>query len=159
MRIYFIRHGEAEDKQRGANDKDRALTSFGAATILNTSKDLKGQIGSIDLIISSPLLRAIQTADILGNLFNCRDKTVCSESLLIEAPPSVLLDEIKKHKDKKNIFLVGHQPNLGVFVSFLTGTKEEDMSIKKGSCGLVVLDKFKAGAGSLKWIKEPPKLK
>lgn len=159
MEIYFLRHGEAEEKKEGMEDKDRPLTSFGAAAISSVGRSLEKIVDGFDLILASPLLRARQTADIVRNIFGIEDKILESESLLVGTPPSVLLEEIKKQRDVSRLLIVGHQPHLGICISFLTGKSEEEVAIKKGSCGLVRTKNLKEGQGELIWIKEPSDFK
>ena len=58
MKIYFLRHGEAEEKRAGLEDNDRPLTSRGAAVISNVGRSLKRDGSKIDAIITSPMLKA-----------------------------------------------------------------------------------------------------
>lgn len=157
MKVYFLRHGEAEDKKPGLEDKDRPLTSYGAAMVSNTGKGLRDEEDSFDLILTSPHLRARQSADIMGNIFNCQDRISQSESLLFGTPPSVLVDELKRLQGVERVLLVGHQPHLGECVSFLTG-QGGGVSIKKSGMVLLELDGTRE-RGKLIWTKEPPALK
>jgi phosphohistidine phosphatase len=159
MKIYFLRHGEAEEKKKGMEDKDRPLTSLGAATISNMARSLTKVIENLDLIFTSPYLRAAQTADIVGNIFGKKDNIVRSENLLVGTPSSELLNEIKRYKDTETILLIGHQPQLGICVSFLTGVSEDNITIKKGSCAFVNIGELKENAGELVWIKDAASLK
>ncbi|MFH1753922.1 MAG: phosphohistidine phosphatase SixA [Candidatus Omnitrophota bacterium] len=159
MKIYFLRHGEAVDKTPGIEDKDRPLTSFGAATISNLARSLKGRASGFDMVFTSPLLRAAQTADIMANLLGCKDRIERSKSLLVGTPISTLIGELKRRRGLKKILIVGHQPQIGMVVSFLTGARESDMSISKGSCALVDTEDLKEASGKLVWIKGPDSLK
>lgn len=155
MKIYFLRHGEAEEKRPGLEDRDRPLTSKGAAITSNTARKLKNDIGAVDIIFTSPLLRAVQTADIFANALASRDKIETTESLLVGTHPSELLKELKARKGVKSALLAGHQPHLGVCVSFLTGISEDKLMIKKGSCLLVESDDLEQGRGRLVWSRGP----
>ena len=158
MKIYFLRHAEAEEKKEGMSDKDRPLTSKGVAAISNIAKDFKRSTGGFDLILTSPFLRARQTADIIGNILNNKGKISESQNLIVGAPPSALLDELKKHAPLKRLLLVGHQPHLGMCVSFLTGGGR-DIDIGKGDCALVETEDLKEGAAKIAWIKRPDDIK
>ncbi len=158
MEIYFVRHGEAQDKVGGMKDEDRPLTSFGAATIAHLGRSLKGIIKRFDLILTSPFLRARQSADILGNIFGNKGEISVSNSLIAGSPPNELLNEIKK-SDASHILIIGHQPYLGSYINFFTGTKEDDMSIRTATCALVETCELKKDKGKLLWIKEPADLK
>ena len=130
MDIYFLRHGEAEDKKEGARDEDRPLTSKGAAVIKDVCKKLKSRLKSLDLIMTSPMLRARQTADIAANIFKCGDKIRSTDNLLTDASPSVLLEELASCKKDGSLLLVGHQPQLGECIAHLTGGHPEETGLK-----------------------------
>jgi len=153
MKIYFFRHGEAQGVP-GIEDKDRPLTSFGAATVNDVARRLKDEIGSPDAILTSPMLRAKQTADIVGSLFKMKDMIVETENLMVGTAPSALINELKK-KSAASVVVVGHQPHLGECVSLLTGKTAEKIEIKKANCLLVESEGLKEGQGKLVWSKAP----
>ena len=140
------------------DDKNRSLTSFGAATVANVGRSLSKVADSFDLVLTSPLLRAVQSADIIGNIFVIKDKIKESKNLLVGTPPSLLLNEIKKHKGLERLLLIGHQPHLGNCISFMTGKDPQEVDLKKCDCALVKIENLKKGQGKLAWIKEPSKL-
>jgi len=154
VNIYFLRHGEAEEKTGGMEDKDRPLTSKGAAAIADMGRFLKKKLKGFDLVLTSPLLRARQTADIASSILGCKDKIKESDSLLVGSAPQELLDELKNRKGIKDILVVGHQPHLGVCAAYLTGKEEQEINIKKGGCALVTIDSLKKGRGNLLWLKQ-----
>lgn len=153
MEIYFLRHGDAEDKKEEGKDEDRPLTSKGAAVIRDVCRKLKGRLKALDLIITSPMLRARQTADIAANVFKCGDKIKNTDNLLPAAPPSTLLEELASYKEAGSLLLVGHQPQLGECIAYLTGARPEETGLKKGGCALVSTDALKASGGRLIWLK------
>ena len=159
MKLYFLRHAEAVEKIPGIEDKDRPLTSFGAAMMSNLAKSLKKEMAALDTVLTSPLLRAVQTANIMANIFGCKESVSTSENLLVGTSPAELLGELKSYKSSKSMLLVGHQPHIGIVISFLTGVKESDMNICKGSCALVEIEDLKTGSGRLVWIKDAQNLK
>ncbi len=159
MEICFLRHAEAQDSEGGVVMADSPLTSLGASTVSNVVRSLSKLVDDFDLILTSPLLRARQTADIAGNVFNAKDKITLSENLLNDASPLELINELKRYRDLKRFLLIGHQPHLGKCISFLTGESEDALSIKKGGCALVRADTLKKGACELVWIKEPADFK
>jgi phosphohistidine phosphatase len=155
VKIYFMRHGEAEDKVPGAEDTQRPLTSRGAAITSNTARSLKKEMAGVDIIFTSPMLRAAQTADIFANTLGCKGKTVSTEALLVGTHPDEIIKEIKRRKGLKNVLITGHQPHIGICVSFLTGVGEEKLMVKKGSCLLVETDDPGRGKGRLMWTRGP----
>ena len=159
MDIYFLRHGEAEEKSPGTEDKDIPLTSKGAAAISDMSRFLKKKLKAFDLVLTSPLLRARQTADIVSSILDCKGRIKESDNLLVGSTPLEFLDELKGYKGIKHLLVVGHQPHLGVCVAYLTETSEEETGIKKGGSALVSIDSLKKGKGRLVWLKAPTDFK
>jgi len=157
--IYLLRHADASERKEGMKDRVRPLTSLGAATISSVAKSIKKSTKEIDLILTSPFLRARQTADIVGNVFKAKDKIRESENLVVSGDPSDFLDEIKGYMDLKRLLVVGHQPHLSMCISFLTGKNTEEIVMKKASLALIKIDDLKEGAGELIWIKEPTQIK
>jgi phosphohistidine phosphatase len=155
MKIYFLRHGQAEEREPGRQDKDRPLTSYGASVILNMAYLLRKEVKTLDLILTSPMLRSVQSADIVGNLLECKGKIVQSDSLLIESAPQELLDEIKRHRQPKTVLVVGHEPHLGACVSFLSGKNGHEVRLEKGGLSLVEIHELKEGGGKLSSVREP----
>ncbi len=158
MKIYFLRHGEAQDKKPGMEDKDRPLTSKGAAAASNTARSLRGEITPIDAILSSPLLRATQTAGIFANALGPEKGITVTESLLVGSDPAGLMSELRSLEGVDSVLIAGHQPHIGICVSYLTGMSEDELMVKKGSCLLVEADEPAKGRGRLVWTKDPAAL-
>lgn len=131
MRIYFIRHGEAEPF--ATRDFDRHLTTAGRiklhksfSTFAKTIKGLKDY-----KIFSSPLVRANETAEILAEYLN---KDVEVKDFLAGS----YLDEVLKELDEdENYILVGHEPYISMWIKELTG---DNVIVSRGSINLVELD-------------------
>lgn len=98
------------------------------------SLKLRDLIGDVDLIVSSPYVRALQTAEILAQIF-FDTKVVDAPELVPHSPPQALIRWLKAHaRDVKCLILVGHEPQLSLFASYLlSGATESLMEMKKSA--------------------------
>ena len=113
MTLYLIRHAEAEERRDNLLDHDRRLTDKGHAQARRLSQVLEKLGARFDTLISSPLVRAVETADALATLATKREKN----EHLAQTPDSALLGLIRNHSG--NIGLVGHEPYMSQLVSLL----------------------------------------
>lgn len=112
MEIYLMRHGEAESKREGTTDDARRLTKHGEDQVRKNLAFAKENLGArIDLILSSPLTRAKQTANIAADLFAVKQSSV-DGSLAPESAPYEIYAALSKIDPSfsKSVLLVTHQP-------------------------------------------------
>lgn len=131
MHLFVIRHGIAEDAALGQDDATRVLTSDGKKKFRQVVKGLRDLEVSFSRILTSPWLRAAQTAKLLAPV--CDDEPVETE-LLCQSPRSELLSLLADGSDATA--LVGHEPWLGELVAWLAfgDTKHSDaLELKKGA--------------------------
>jgi phosphohistidine phosphatase len=159
MKLYLTRHGIAIDRIGGEikNDWQRPLTKEGQEETEIVAASLK-KIGiKADVIVSSPLIRAKQTAEILIDTLSKGSELQISESLAPGGLASDLYKFLKPFERQENIFLVGHEPD----ISRLAGTllwcgPELYMPFKKaGICRIDINDLPPSGPGVLKWFITP----
>lgn len=135
--LYIIRHGIAQKDGGEMGDEGRRLTQKGKEKISKAAKRLKKDNVHFDLILTSPLLRAKETADIV--LKYCGGKLTETDLL---KPAAEYLDLIKycnKLKGCERVALVGHEPFLSGFASFcLAKSVISFIDLKKG--GILKLD-------------------
>jgi phosphohistidine phosphatase len=137
MLVYLIRHEEAED---GGYDAHRALTGNGRRRIRKTAALLAKEAPIIDRIHTSPLVRAVQTAEIVA------DRAGLDEPLLVSPeianPPSLqaLVDLIDGAPiATQGLVIVGHEPTLGALVSRLLNRPRTGLS--KGEVYALIYDR------------------
>jgi len=147
VKIHLLRHAEAEEFV--SSDAARGLTSQGLAQAARVG-DFLLRIGQpLDLIVASPYLRTLQTAQTvankLGNVPLLEDRRmVCGMS------PSTGLGLIREHSASNNILLVGHQPDLShLAASLLSRDRSLDVEFSTGSLLSLTLERAEAGAGIL----------
>ncbi len=135
MELYILRHGEAEPRDSGVAEADRALVKKGKSDVRDVVKTARRAKVDPQLILTSPLRRARETADIAAEAFqDCPLKE--TDALLPDADPSAVWKEAAGLK-KDRVMVVGHEPHLGYLISFLLGN-EITVDFKKG--GLIRID-------------------
>ena len=160
MDIYILRHGIAVD--RGANgyknDRDRPLTKEGEEKMEQIAKALLAMDMQFDLILSSPFIRARQTAQIVADELGA--EVTFSESLTPGSNALELTREINDEKPQR-LLLVGHEPDLSQLISVLiSGGTETAIELKKGGLCKLSCDKLSFGkCATLNWILTPRQLR
>lgn len=133
MRLYLIRHAEAEQYQPSGTDEGRALTDKGLknAQQIGTAMDALGI--KLSLLWTSPLLRAVQTAEAISDSMKKCPTPVVEEALGIPGDFNKFRAALRKVQSTK-IAIVGHMPFLGeCFRYWLTGDAHPGLNVAKGS--------------------------
>jgi phosphohistidine phosphatase len=154
--LYFLRHGDAGDAAawRGA-DFDRPLSDEGRERMALEAEAIKQLDLAVDRIITSPLVRARQTAAIVADALQIRDTLVEDERLGSNFGLEQLADILDFRPRAKSVMLVGHEPSLSATVGRLIGGAAIDF--KKGSLARVDLSDTFGLKGELMWLV-PPKV-
>ena len=113
----------------------------------------------IDMMATSPLVRAIETGEIVAGKYEGLKPAQISP-LSPGKTPMALLNWVQKHPGNSTLALVGHEPSLGIFISWLlTGLQESFVVLKKGrACLLELNDEIKPGRAKLIWFLKPSQL-
>jgi phosphohistidine phosphatase len=145
MELYVVRHGIAEDGGEGTPDASRALTDKGRRRFQKTARAFAKRAGRLDLVLTSPLVRAVQTAEILASEDDPREVGVLEE-LDPRFDVESLRGAIAKRVGKaESIAIVGHEPQLSSLLSALSGVPQGDLDLKKGSIVRVDVDALADG--------------
>lgn len=165
MMLYLIRHAIAaplDPRDPAGDDSQRPLTAKGRSKMYRIAKGLKELGQSIDRILTSPYLRATQTARVLAKTFELgRENILVSEAL---APAGELRELVREIDEKcqglQNIALVGHEPYLSNLASLLlSGKPDLDIMFKKGGVCLLSMETLQAGrCATLEWLATPAQL-
>lgn len=156
MNLYLIRHAIAEEEAPSGEDSQRELTDKGAKKMRLIAKGLRTLGVEFDLILSSPYLRAMQTAEILSEVFK-KKKFVLSNHLMPAGDPNLLIAEINEKHTVDSLAIVGHEPYLSTLVSLLTADGAPvEMTFKKGGvCYLSTDDLHHTHKATLEWLLTP----
>jgi phosphohistidine phosphatase len=115
----------------------------------------------LDLILTSPYLRARQTAEIVAAEFGAEKKLELTEHLAFGGDPAELMEELRsKHAEAKSVMLVGHEPYLSELVSVLiSGDEQTEVVMKKGGlCKLTMETLAYSQCATMEWLMAPRQL-
>jgi phosphohistidine phosphatase len=148
MQLYFLRHGEADWPGWTKPDDERPLTDFGKKEAVQVAKFLNRLKVKPDLILTSPLPRALQTAEAAAD--ELKAKLRQDEALEPGFGISKLSTVLKRHRSKV-LMLVGHEPDFSSVISALTGG-----FVKMSKAGLALIDiDPETEKGRLLWLFPP----
>lgn len=143
MVLYIIRHGEAVDRAQGEPDEWRYLTKQGRSAVKKIRSKIKKYGQRPDLIITSPLVRAVQTTEILSEkMKKKRTNVIVNGNLKPNKKVSQLIKYLKTIKNNKCVMIIGHNPQFDLLITELISGIDNQFSIKKSSCLALAL-KFK----------------
>jgi phosphohistidine phosphatase len=152
MQVYLLRHGIAEDAKAGQNDVDRALTHEGRQKLRDVLRTAAHADVSPTLILTSPLKRALQTAEIAKEVLGYKSELVKTKALTPGSPVEAVWDEIRIHRDEAQLLLVGHDPQFTNLGGYLLGAPSLQIDFKKGAILRADFDNFPAQPrGILRW--------
>jgi phosphohistidine phosphatase len=157
MKLYLVRHAIAEDSAEYEDDSLRPLTEKGREKMKKIAAALKDLGAAPDLIVSSPYLRASQTAAILAKELKYKEELAYSDSLVPMGEPDVMIGEINEKYSVDELMLVGHEPSLSALAGvLLAGNAEIALNFKKGGvCCLSVDDLHYDRKAALEWLITP----
>jgi phosphohistidine phosphatase len=157
-RLFIVRHAIAEERGEAyPDDTQRPLSSKGIERFQKVVRGLKALDVSLDCVLSSPLVRARQTADLLVAGLRGRPEIVEVKALAPDGTYRELCAELAKLTRFSSIALVGHEPSIGELTARLIGSKPA-LEFKKGAVCCVEPDTLPpAGPGRLVWFV-PPKM-
>jgi phosphohistidine phosphatase len=155
--LYLIRHGIAESRgEAWPDDAKRPLTDQGVSRLRRSARGLVRLGMSIDVVLTSPLVRTRQTAEIVAAAFSPRPAIVNIDALAPGGTPSALAGELEKHGRRPHILIVGHEPGIGELAAWLVGMRHP-IEFKKGAVCRIDVDSLppRGAAGHLRWLLQP----
>ena len=162
MQLLVVRHGIAEDREKWAPRDDvlRPLTEEGKKKMKEAAKGLRALIPRLDVLASSPLTRAQQTAAILAKVYDLSEPATVDALASGQRPPA-LAPWLRTQATRKTVAIVGHEPGLGSLVSWLAAGSERSFIElgKGGACLLDVGERVDAGEAMLVWALRPSQLR
>ena len=153
LELYLIRHGVAAERSDDyPDDSKRPLTSAGISRLRKEAKALDAMDIGFDHIITSPLVRTRQTADVFAETLKTKPSVSHSDALAPAGTPAAVIQEVGKHSKKGRIALVGHEPNIGELAARLIGARAA-LEFKKGAICRIDFDVLPPkGTGQLRWF-------
>ena len=165
MNLYLMRHGiaVAADDMGVIQDQERSLTSKGSKRIRRVARGIRRLGIEFDGILTSPLLRARQTADLVAAALDLQSRLEEIPELAPECSVEQLIFCLTRYQDRDHLLLVGHQPLLG---QTLAGVIEPNPGTKlhfdlgKGSLCRVEVDRLPVeNQGMLRWLMTAKQLR
>ena len=158
MRVVLFRHGPAgaADPQRWPNDALRPLSPRGEERTLRAALGIAELEPRIARVISSPLLRARASAQLLHDALSLESRVPLCDALAPGGSASQLIEALPDVRDEEAIALVGHEPDLGKLAGTLLFGAPAHIAIKKaGACAIEFEGRARAGGGRLMWFLPP----
>jgi phosphohistidine phosphatase len=158
MELFILRHGEA-GQRTPSSDRIRPLTSAGKSELFEIAKALKTIGLKFDLVVTSPLKRAYDTAMIVSDVFNIDSKVHVWNELAPEGKKTDVYHKISQLREEYSVLIVGHQPLLGEMVNDIIHKSKSspcNFVLKKGGIVRIrLLRKSNIPKGELKWLLTP----
>jgi len=162
MQLYIVRHGIAIDREdpKCPLDPERYLTEAGMEKTKQVAKGVAALGVTGDLFLSSPYVRATQTAQIFASaLAYAKQRIRRTDLLLPGAEPSLLFRELAKDKQASMVFLFGHAPQLDEVIATALGSRKPLTAMKKAGVAFVELRRIAPPIGELVWLATPKLLR
>lgn len=155
MILYLCRHGIAEEAEGRLRDEERALTDEGVRKFRRGARGFASLEPNVTHILTSPLVRARQTADLLQEALARSQKAApkLRGSNALKPPGKLehLLQELRDMPEAEGVVAVGHEPSLSVFLGLLCFGRDGMCEVKKGGIAAIELDE-EVREGKLLWL-------
>jgi phosphohistidine phosphatase len=154
--LYLIRHAVAEERgDEWPDDAKRPLSDDGASRMRKAARGLDRLGVTLDVVVTSPLVRAKQTAELVAEAMNPRPPIVTAESLAPGGTYQEVVTDLEKQSRRTRIAIVGHEPGIGEFAARLIGSRHS-IEFKKGAVCQIDVDALPpSGPGDLRWLLTP----
>lgn len=150
MKLFLMRHGRAEDQSQSGLDAERELTGLGKSKVAAKVKKLNDELSDIDVVITSPAIRAMQTAQLVVEGLEKPDMLQVDEVLGIGTDAGLILAHLRDLNISGDVMLVGHEPWISDLASrLINSTGSTQIKFKKASIMRLDLDAWIDGAGIL----------
>jgi phosphohistidine phosphatase len=162
MQLYIVRHGIAIDREdpKCPPDPERYLTEEGVEKTAQVAKGVAALGIAGDLFLTSPYVRAVQTAEIFARALDYAEPKIRRTDMLLPgAEPSHIFRELARDKQASAVFLFGHAPQLDDVIATALGSKKHLTALKKAGVALVELRRVSPPIGTLAWLATPKLLR
>ena len=133
MKVFLVRHGDADAEiPEGLGDEARALTTKARHAIVTHFLGLADRVDHVNLLLTSPLVRTVQTAQLLATTLKFEAPLRTHRSLLPEMPVGAIESVLAEHSGD-NLVLVGHQPSMGAMAAHLLGLQSFPRPVNPGT--------------------------
>ncbi|MEI8289226.1 MAG: phosphohistidine phosphatase SixA [Verrucomicrobiota bacterium] len=166
MNLFILRHGIASDPgedglAKDLKDADRPLSTKGKQRMWRITEAMRTMELTFDAVVSSPLLRARQTAQIVTEALELRRKLVLTDQLAPTGSPRLLIEQLNAQSPRaENLLFVGHEPYLSELIALLiAGNTTAMIDLRKGGLAKLEVEKLRFGrCATLVWLLTPKQL-
>src|SRR5207237_5611733 len=152
----LLRHGTAEDVRPGVSDAERKLTEGGRDEIRRALACVRKAKVAPSLILSSPYVRAIETAEIAAASVGYQGTIVRTEALVPSGSPECVWDELGGRRNETEILMAGHEPLMSQLAAYLLNSPALQVNMRKATILCIDLERVTGNPrGILKWMLPP----
>jgi phosphohistidine phosphatase len=158
--LYLIRHGIAEERgDAWPDDGKRPLSEEGMTRMRKAMRGLARLDLTIDIVLTSPLVRTRQTAEIVAAALQPKPAIIAVDSLAPGGAQAAIFADLEKQSRKTRLGIVGHEPGIGELAARLIGSRHA-VEFKKGAICRIDVDELPpSGPGELRWFLTPKLLR
>ena len=158
MKIYLIRHAEAieYETETVTNDEYRYITGIGRKITRKTAKHLRSELNELDKIFTSPLIRAVQTAEIFAAELKFKYEVALARELKNESSIVSLQELLDRNADLNSVALVGHEPKMSLIVKCFSNKKNLPEFGKSSVC--LIEKNVHTDEGTFRWYFDSDKM-
>jgi phosphohistidine phosphatase len=154
MRVYFMRHGDAGDKRAWQGiDADRPLSSLGIERTIAAAEHFAHTGFRPTRILTSPLVRALQTAQVVADVLDVSDLVEVDRRLSPSFDMRAFRNILKENADEERLLLVGHDPSFSMVIEAAMGGGS--IILKKGGVARLDIESLSRASGHLAWLDAP----
>ena len=162
MNLYIVRHGIAIDREdpKCPSDPERYLTEEGLKKTKEVARGFAALVDTPKIFLSSPYIRAKQTAEIFAEVLKVsKSRIEDTELLLPGAEAAAFYRDLARKKNVESVVCLGHAPQLDELIASGLGLKKDLTELKKAGIASLVLSRVHPPAGTLEWLLTPKALR
>ena len=155
MLVLIVRHGIAIDEAPGLGDEERYLTPEGRRKTQLVGVLLRKQTRTLDRVLTSPLVRAAETAEIVSAVYENTPPPQVLPALATGVAATEAVTALRAFAKHEDVMIVGHEPQLSAVASILLTGASDVVHLKLKTGGCVAIDlpaRFERGGGELRWL-------
>lgn len=158
--LFILRHGKAQAADHTIHDAERALTPKGRDEIISVAQWMESRGYTFDLIATSPLKRARQTAEIVASTHGLKDRVVVWDALGTGGELDAICHDLGQCEDTARVLIVGHEPTLSTLISrIISGSDDAAIVMAKGGLAKIRDYSFvQRPSGRLQWLLSPKQM-
>jgi phosphohistidine phosphatase len=162
MLLFLVRHGIAIDREdpKCPAEAERYLTEEGIKKTREIARGVASFVEKPDLFLTSPYVRAAQTADLFATALKYPKQKIRKTNLLLPgSEAAAFFRELTRNKDAESVFCFGHAPHMDELISLALNCKRDATALKKAGVACLELRRIAPPAATLIWLAMPKLLK